>query len=78
LTWALTAFGLDLKGLAVGVIQPPGQNGNVERSRDTYICAVEDVGEVDDVARAGVEVGDEVYVAPVVVFCRETISEART
>jgi hypothetical protein len=75
LTWALTAFGLDLKGLAVGVILPPGQNGNAERSRDTYICAVEDVGEVDNIACAGVEVGDEVYVALVIVFCRETISE---
>lgn len=42
------------------------------------MCVVEDVGEVNDIAWAGVEVGDEVYVALGIVLCRWTMSVAWT
>jgi hypothetical protein len=41
------------------------------------VSAVEDVGEVDDIACAGVEVGDEVYAALVIILCRGNMSVAR-
>ena len=46
----LTAFGLDFERLTVGEILPRGQNGDAEQSGDTYVSAIENVGEVDDIA----------------------------
>ena len=47
---ALTAFGLDFETLTVSEVLPRGQKGNAEGSGDTYVSAVENVGEVDDIA----------------------------
>lgn len=77
LAWGLTAFGLDLERLTVGVILPPGQSGSADGSSDTYVSAVENIREVDDIACAGVEVRDEVYAALVIIFCRGTVSMTR-
>jgi hypothetical protein len=68
-TWALTAFGLHFEGVTVGVILRRGQNGNTEQSADTYASAVENVGEVDDIACTGDEVGDEINSALVIILC---------
>ena len=74
----LTAFGLDFERVTVGVKLPRGQNGNGEGGGDTYVSGIEDVGEVDNIACADVEVGDEVYAALGVILCRRTGLAART
>jgi len=73
---ALTAFGLDFERLTVGEVLPRGQKGNAEGSGDTYMSAVENVGEVDDIAWTRVEVGDEVNSALVAILCRRIVSMA--
>ena len=76
--WVLTAFRLDFERITVGVKLPRGQHGHGEGGGDTYVSGVENVGEVDDIASANVEVRDEVYAALEIILCRGTTSAART
>ena len=73
---ALTAFGLDFERFTVGIKLSRGQNENGKGAGDTYMSCIENVGEVDDIACADVEHGDEVYAALIIILCRGRTSAA--
>lgn len=72
----LTAFGLDFERFTVGIKLSLGQNENGEGAGDTYVSCVENVGEMDDIAFAHVEVGHEVHAALKIILCRGMTSAA--